>query len=203
MSGPTATPPAASRAAPPGKIKGTLLMARLRYLRAQGPEAEGRVVRRLSSSDQAVVGGVVLPSTWYPAPRRLRLESTIAAVLERGDRVRLFLDMGRFSADANLGPAGVQRPFLREGDPQALLQNVPRMYVAQHTDGERTFERLGPTTAVIRTTGGGEVTAEDCLTAVGWLERAIQLCGGAGVRVVETSCRARGGAACEYRCEWR
>jgi uncharacterized protein (TIGR02265 family) len=144
---------------------------------------------------------MLLPSTWYPAGLLLRLELTLAAILSRGDRGHLFRDLGRFSADTNLGPTGVQRPYLREGEPHYLLRNVPRMYSAQHSDGTRTYEATGANSATIRTEGG-ETTADDCLTAVGWLKRAIELSGGKIVTVEETRCRARGAPCCEYVCGW-
>ncbi len=185
-----------------GNVKGTLLVARMKYLRAQGAEAAERVLRRLSQADQAVFRGMLLPSTWYAADLLLRLELTIAAVLARGDRRALFLDMGQFAAETNLGAKGVQRPYLKEDDPHFLLGNVPRMYSAQHTDGTRSYEATGPRSAVIRTVDGAQPDAEDCLTAVGWLRRAIELSGGSSVSVEETSCRARGATSCDFVCSW-
>ncbi len=186
-----------------GQVKGTLLMARMKYLRAQGPESADRVLRRLTAQDQAALQGILLQSAWYPASLLLRLEMTIAAILARGDRAKLFVDMGRFSADANLGATGVQRPFVKEGDPHYLLLNVPRMYGAQHTNGRRTYEAAGARAAVVRTIGAEDADADDCLTAIGWLERAIEISGGTAVRVSERQCAARGAPCCEYLCEWR
>jgi uncharacterized protein (TIGR02265 family) len=183
-------------------VKGTLLVSRMRYLRARGADEAERVLRRMSSEDQAVLRGMILPSSWYPADLVVRLEMTIAALLSRGDRRQLFVDMGRFTADANLGPNGVQRPYVREGDPHHLLRHVPQMYAAQHGGGTRVSEQTGPTSAVVRTLAGEDATADDCLTAVGWLKRAIEISGGRVVLVEETRCRARGADACEYVCRW-
>lgn len=192
----------AKRAPTTGTVKGTLLIARMKYLRAQGLDASERVLRRLAQADQATLRGMLLPSSWYPFDLLLRLEMTIAAVLAQGDRRKLFLDMGQFSAETNLGPNGVQRPYLRDGDPHFLLRNVPRMYSSQHSEGTRTYEQTGAHAAIVRTIEGEEPDAEDCLTAVGWLGRAIELSGGRAVTVDETQCRARGGACCEYVCKW-
>jgi len=186
----------------PGNVKGTLLISRMKYLRAQGPEASERVLRRLSQADQAVLRGMLLPSTWYPADLILRFEMTIAAVLAKGERTALFVDMGHFSADTNLGKNGVQRPYLKEGDPQFLLRNVPRMYASQHSAGTRTYEQTGTHSAIIRTLDGDNPDAEECLTAVGWLKRAIELSGGRAVTIDETQCRAKGASCCEYVCRW-
>jgi uncharacterized protein (TIGR02265 family) len=183
-------------------VKGTLLLARLKYLRARGEEETERVLRHMSGADQQVLRGMVLPSTWYSADLLIRLEMTAVALLSSGDRRDLFLDMGRFSADTNLGPRGVQRPYLKEGEPHYLLRNLPRMYSSQHSAGARTCEETGPRSATIRTLGGEQPSAEDCLTAVGWLKRAIELSGGRTVTVDETCCRGRGAERCEYVCRW-
>jgi predicted hydrocarbon binding protein len=68
--------------------------------------------------------------------------------------------------------------------------------------GRRTYEKVGERGALLRTFDAGSVTVADCLTVVGWHERAIELCGGRDVKVTEAKCRARGAPHCEYRCEW-
>jgi uncharacterized protein (TIGR02265 family) len=186
-----------------GKVKGTLLIARMKYLRAQGVDSAERVLRRLSEEDRRVLADALLPSSWYSAGVLLRLETTIAALLAFGDRHQLFRDMGRFSAETNLGQAGIQRAYLRDGDPQFLLRHVPQMYGAQHDTGRREYVQTGERSAVLRTLEAEEVRVDDCLTTIGWLERGVELSGGRAVRVVEQECRARGGAACEYHCEWQ
>lgn len=185
-------------------VKGTLVIARMKYLKAQGADAAERVLKRLSQADQQVLRGMLLPSTWYPGDMLARFELTIAAVLARGDRKVLFADMGQFSADTNLGAGGVQRPYLREDDPHFLLRNVPRMYASQHTDATRDYQQTGPKSAMLRTFSaeGGEVDPDDCATAVGWLRRAIELSGGKAVTVDETRCRAKGAPCCEFVCAW-
>jgi len=185
-----------------GKVKGTLVLARMKYLTAQGRDASERVLRHLAQADQAVLRGMLLPSTWYPADLLVRLEMTIAAVLAKGDRRALFLDLGQFSADTNLGERGMQRPYVKAGDPHFLLRNVPRMYASQHSGGTRTYEQTGARSAVVRTIDGDAPDVEDCLTTVGWLRRAIELSGGHGVTVDETRCRARGAECCEYAVSW-
>lgn len=186
---------------PPGKVKGTLLIARMKFLRAQGTIKIEDVLKRLPDPDRTLLQGILLPSTWYPAELLTRLETALAAVVTRGDRTRAFAEMGRFSAQANLGPGGVQRPYVREGNPHHLLERLPRMYVSQHTSGRRTYERVDDNSAVIRSYECDD-PMDDCLFVVGWLQRAIELSGGVDVSVVETQCRTRGAPHCEYRARW-
>ena len=190
--------------APPhtGRIKGTLLIARMKFLRGQGKIPVEAVLQKLSAADQAVLQGILLPSTWYPADLLMRLEVAIAAVIARGDRARAFAEMGRFAAQANLGPGGVQRPYIRDGNPHHVLERLPRMYLSQHTTGHRTYERVDTHCAIIRTHDGEGALPDDCQMILGWLQRAIELSGGADVQVTETECRARGASCCAFRAEW-
>lgn len=186
-----------------GKVKGTLLIARMKFLRARGAAEAERVLKRLSSDDQGVLGAMLLPSSWYPAGLLLRLEMTAAAILSRGDRRALLREMGRFSADTNLAPEGVHRPFVREGEPGFLLENLPKLYGSQHSSGSRTCERTGPTSATVRHFDVGEAEPDDCLTTSGWLQRAIEISGGKNVTVEEYQCRGRGAPHCEFRITWQ
>lgn len=183
------------------RIKGGVIKARLEYVVARAGEAGlAAVLSRLPREDQEVLRGWILPITWYPLDLNLRLDDAIAAVLSPGDRDRIFVEMGRASADSNLG--GPQHPYVRQGDPHYLLRATPQIYAAYYQVGRRTYERTGETSAVLRTYDAENVTRTDCLTVVGWHQRAIEMCGGKAVRVRETRCRSRGDPHCEYHCEW-
>jgi uncharacterized protein (TIGR02265 family) len=186
-----------------GKVKGTLLIARMKFLRSRGEVDAERVLRRLAKEDQAIVRALLLPSSWYPEGVLLRLEMTAAAILAHGDRRSLFLEMGRFTAATNLAPNGMHRPFVREGDPIYVLENLPRLYASQHTTGHRTYERTGATSAVIRHFDAEKADADDCLTTVGWLAKAVEISGGRSVTVDEACCRGRGAPHCEFRIAWK
>jgi uncharacterized protein (TIGR02265 family) len=189
-----------TKPASPG-IKGNVLLARIKYVRDVGGEpALQAILARLPAADAKVLQGWVLPISWYPLDLYLRLDDAIASVMSPHDRKNVFLSMGRASADANL--SGPQRPFVREGDPHFLLKTAPQIYAAYYAVGRRTYERTGPTSGVLTTHDAEHVTETDCLTVVGWHVRAIELCGGKHVEVVETRCRARGDPVCEYRCAW-
>jgi uncharacterized protein (TIGR02265 family) len=184
------------------RIKGSLLLARMKFVKGRGSQAAELVLGRLPREDQVVLRGSLLPSSWYPTGLLLRLETTAADVLAGGDRRSLFAEMGRFTAGTNLRPGGMQRPYLREREPHFLLSNVPRMYTSQHSVGRREYQRLGPTAALIRSLEEEPFSPDDCCTTAGWLEQAIALSGGRDPRVAETQCRAGGAPHCEFHCEW-
>ena len=183
------------------RIKGHILLSRIQYVREVAGEAKFMtVLASLPAEDRDILSGMILPVTWYSLDLNLRLDAAIAAVLSPDDRSRIFLEMGRASAEKNL--KGVHRAYLRQGDPHFLLASAPLIYAAYYAVGKRSYEKTGEKSAVLRTQEAEIVSATDCLTVIGWHQRAIELCGGKQVKVEEVQCRSRGAAHCEYRCEW-
>jgi uncharacterized protein (TIGR02265 family) len=190
--------------ASPERVKGTLLLSRLKFLKGRDAGALEVVLGSMLEADQRQLRGMLLPSSWYPLDLLRRLEAAIVPALKYASRTELFLDMGRATASANLTGNGSQLAYIRPGDPQFLLQHSPHIYASAHNLGSRACECTGEHSATLRTVRPAEeVHADDCVTTVGWLERAIEIAGGRHVKVVEVQCRASGAPFCEYRCEWQ
>ena len=181
-------------------MKGSVLESRLAYVRgARGEETVTRILGRLPEDDRLILGGMVLPFVWYPFATNARLDRAIADEFAIGDRI--FLLLGEASARHNLESQS-QKSYIREKNPHALLKHTSAIYQVYYDTGHRSYERVSERRAVLRTLESESFTLEDCLTVVGWHQTAIELCGGRSVSVKEPQCRARGGAACEYVCEW-
>jgi predicted hydrocarbon binding protein len=184
-----------------GKIKGSVLLARLEFIKEHGGDRTLQaVLGKLSEVDREVFTGMILPVSWYDIRLELRLDMAIAAVISPNDPARPFLAMGRSSAEKNL--AQYQSDFVEVGNPHRVLSRAPQLYRLYYDAGRRTYEKLDERKAVLRTFEAPTVTVEDCLTIVGWHERAIEISGGKAVDVKETKCRTRGHDHCEYLCEW-
>lgn len=180
------------------RVKGGPLLSRLAFVRERkGDDGVQRVLARLSPEDRQTCTQVHTGG-WYAFALSERLEEAIAAELGMSDDVYLLL--GEKSAEQNL--TGPHRSMLSAGDPHGLLRRAPQIYQMYYDTGRRTYERLGERKAVLRTFEAAKTSKHDCLTVVGWHRKAIAMCGGANPRVVETQCRARGDAHCEYVCEW-
>ncbi len=191
--------PPSSRGGPRGSIKGTVLVSRLAFVRGQrGGVGVDAVIARLPEDDQRIFQNPIMPFGWYSFDLYSRLDAAIAEVLDQGKGI--FRVLGAVSAKDNL--SGDHKRFLQGRDPHGLLRNAASLYKLYYDTGERTYERTGDKTAILRTIGGRAYSAADCLTVVGWHEKAIEMCGGLSPRVTETSCRARGASLCEYLCEW-
>jgi len=180
-------------------VKGSIVRSRLDLLRTKGLFDD--VMALLPEADRAVWTGLVLATSWYSFEMSQRLDDATAKVLGRGDARKAYLEMGRASAESNL--AGVHKAYVRVGNPHHLLSCAPQIYKQYYDKGHRTYDRVSATSGVLKTFDAENVTANDCLTVIGWYERAIELCGGADVRIKESLCRARGDDHCEYVCSWR
>lgn len=186
-------------ARPPKSIQGGVLVSRLAFIAQRGgPGAVERVLARLTADDRKLLLGPLDHKGWYPFDTGSRLDAAIAAELGAGDAI--FLEMGAQSARDNLTAS--QRAFARERDPLALLRGSAATYRAYYSSGRRTWEREADRRVVLRTYDSETFSHADCLTVVGWHKQAIEMCGGANVRVTEVKCRARGDEVCEYVCEW-
>ena len=182
-----------------GRVKGGALQSRIEFVREhRGAEGVERVLARLSEDDRAACRQI-LTGGWYAFELGERVDRAIADEMGMGDRV--FLLMGEKSAVHNLGKS--HKAFVTDKDPHGLLKRTAQIYQAYYDTGRRTYERLSDTKAVLRTYESDTFSAPDCLTVVGWHKKALEMCGGIDVRVVETKCRTRGGDVCEYVCEWK
>jgi uncharacterized protein (TIGR02265 family) len=141
----------------------------------------------------------LLTVKWYPFALGRRLDDAIVRTCGKGDP-DYFRRLGAASAEKNL--AGVHKSFLTHGDPHAFLGKAKVIYGMYYETGRREYQKTGETSGVLTTFDAETFSAPDCLTVVGWYERALDLCGAGGVSVVEDECRARGGAVCRYRVSW-
>jgi uncharacterized protein (TIGR02265 family) len=184
------------------RIGGNVIFARRAYVLEQGGEALwNRVLARLPPADAEALKKVVLVTSAYPLALNTRLDQAIAATLSPDDPERVFLEMGRSSADANL--RGPQKAFVHPGDPHFLLGMADMIYAYYYSVGRRTYQQTGPTSGVLTTFDAAPATPGDCLTIVAWHQRAIELSGGLEASVIETKCRHRGDDVCEYACSWK
>jgi uncharacterized protein (TIGR02265 family) len=183
-----------------GCVKGTVLLSRLELIRSErGQGGVERVCARLPPEERALVAGPIMPMAWYPFETNDRID--LAIVSELGGQDSIFLTLGARSAEDNLGAS--HRSYVRSKDPQGLLKQAAQIYRLYYNTGYRTYEWVASNKAILRTFDAKAYSRHDCLTVVGWHEKAIELCGGRRQRVTEPRCRVRGDEHCEYVCEWQ
>lgn len=182
------------------KVKGTLVVTLMKYLRSRGVDPAD-VLHRLPPSDRTRLQDILLPSAWYPADTVARFVELAVAAVATGSKAQCLFDMGRYSAQLNLGPSGLRRAYIREGNPHHVLAAISRIYQTVYSVGRRSYERVGERSAVVR--GHGTRAANDsCDWVRGWLVGVVELSGGKDVRVAETQCEGFSAPHCEYVIEW-
>lgn len=183
------------------KVKGAVLLSRKAFVRSEfGDDAWDRVLQKLSEASRVELQGIVLSSSWYPFTVNEELDQAIVDVVGGGN-VSIFKKIGARSAEENL--SGPHRGFLTPGDPQGFLAQTDRIYRFYYDTGYREYKATGPDSGIMITYEAETFSTNDCLTVIGWYEKALQMCGAKKVFMTEESCRARGNPNCRYRLRWQ
>jgi uncharacterized protein (TIGR02265 family) len=181
------------------EVKGSVLKSRFAMIEdLGGAAAVERVLAAMTPEDRAALKTVVAIG-WYPFDLGTRLDDAIVKTLG-GGRPEFFEKLGAASAEKNL--TGAHKSFLAPGDPHRFLSRAHAVYAAYYKSGHREYERTSDKEALLTTYEAATFSVPDCLTVVGWYKKALEMCGCAGVKVVEEECRARGGKVCRYRASW-
>lgn len=182
-------------------ISGKTLLARLRFAEQRlGAAAAQRVVARLSSDDQRILGGIVLPIGRYPLLLSARLDVAIAEALDPEHPRRVFRTLGRSSAELNFEE--FHPTLIARHDPHVVMSRIGAMRRLYYQEGEFGYQRVGSTRAHIFVRGMATVTTPDCESTAGFYEVAIARSGGHDIEVVHR-CRLDGDADCTFDCSWR
>jgi len=181
-----------------GQIRGGVLLSRLAFVREQAGDAGMRaVMSALPEEDRVLLTDIVLAIGWYPFETQERLDTAIA---EQLGGASVYRTLGAHSATSAL--TTTHKNYLRSNDPHALLKHIAQLHRLYKDTGQMTYDRVDDLTAVLRAFECDSFSTSDCLTNLGWHERAIELCGGKNVRTTETRCRTKGDYMCEYTCRW-
>ncbi len=183
-----------------GRIKGTILQSRKAFVSERfGADGLERVLASMKPDDQELLRGMVLPLSWYDAGTCIRFDEAIIKVIG-GNAQQAFRDLGRKSADDNL--AKFQAGFVRGKNPLTFLAQTPAIYRLYYEVGSREFTKTSEKSGILTTHGAENVTPGDCLTVMGWHERALEMVGAKNPAMSHPTCRATGGATCVYHVTW-
>lgn len=181
------------------QIKGAVLKSRMAFVKERfGDAGVLDVLARLPAEDQAMLKSI-LTVRWYPFEVGKRLDDAIVAACGKGDPA-FFKQLGAASADKNLST--LHKSFLTPGDPHGFLGRSRTIYALYYETGRREYQRTGDRSGVLTTYDADTFSAHDCQTVIGWYERALEMTGARGVRIVEEECRSTGGATCRYTVSW-
>lgn len=183
-----------------GTIKGAVLASRKRFVSDElGPEALERILLSLPSEHRDVLSGILLPAAWYPIETQICFDEAIVEIMG-GAGERALWNLGRSSASDNL--ERFHSAMTRGKTPLTFLQQTPAIYRLYYGSGTREFEASGETSGAIITRDAQDASWADCVTVMGWHERALEIVGATSVKIVHPVCRAKGGDVCRYEVSW-
>jgi uncharacterized protein (TIGR02265 family) len=183
------------------RVKGASLIARMEYVVEKGgSELRERVLERLSADDRRVLENRPLPSSLFPLSLNARLDEAIAITLNPLNKIAVYRELGRASAQKNLHR--FHAIFLQGKSPHDLLSGFPAVRATYYSDGEASYEKTGDRSGVFRVKGAESHSRPDCESTAGYFERAIELLGGHQAKVELARCRHRGDPVCEFPCAW-
>jgi len=179
------------------KVKGGKISSKLAFVKEAYGEA--MVEKVLDSMDTAEKSSlkIVLDSGWYPIDLYDRLLLTICDVAAEGDE-SVYARIGRHSAEKAF--TSTYKAF-RGKNPGDLVQKMSSMHSMRNDPAEMKVIDQSENHCTVRI-NQPKSTVTLCKVARAFYIRAIELCDGRGVRVLEPSCSGRGDAYCEFKIDW-
>jgi hypothetical protein len=155
------------------------------------------VLARLTEDDAQIVASAVAVG-WYDVLLFARLLRVVDEVCGRGD-LELLDEVGKFEAEQDLNR--VLRLLLRVLTPLQIFRVERRLWKHFHDSGQWQWCRVS--NGVDATLAGWAVDPALCQELASYLVRLMEFTGGKDVRVLHTTCRAKGADTCVFQYRWR
>jgi hypothetical protein len=182
------------------KVKGTAIVAALRYLREHfGENGAASVVAELDESDRAALEDGGLVSAWYPVSLLLRLMR--AAEARFGSRERyIYRQMGRASADYAI--TTIYKIFFKVGSPQFVIARGSSVFSRYYSQGRLQIVESKSGRAAVDLLDFPDGAPEFCERIRGWMERTMELAGATNLKSAHSLCVHRGDSVCRFEGYW-
>jgi uncharacterized protein (TIGR02265 family) len=178
--------------------KGLSFVATRDYvLQTHGNAAWESVLRAMDPLEAEVVHSAV-GIGWYPLELYGKLLRIIDRQLGNGD-LRAIPAMARFEAERDLPT--IHRLLLKMVRPAYIVEKMSELWPRYNSTGHLAIHRRGDR-AVDVTLSEWSTDEALCIAIEGYSARALELAGARGLRIAQTSCRARGAEVCFFRIMW-
>lgn len=183
-----------------GKVKGSILRARLAYMEAHFNEAEQQAVWSvLSESDRQTLKGNLLSGSWYSRDLFDRLMTAVNQNVGAGD-FKHIRKMGYFAAGLQL--TGAYDSFVRKGDPGFLVCRANSIWQIFHDFGRiESAVEPGRCRLWLKDLGRPDIATVEGI--IGWTQQALEMSGCHDIRYRYLAASSAKGDAYEIRFVWR
>jgi uncharacterized protein (TIGR02265 family) len=159
-------------------VKGSLFVYFVKAIRAS---KDGVYDPYLTDQDRQVLGGQILPSSWYPFETYKRCFRAVATVEAQNNKTAIRLWGREFCDEIMLS---IYKRVLTDTTPMQSLHRYVSMFSMFYDFGELEVEARGANQAVL-TIRGFDPDFEELYQLIhGWLERSLELTGARDVRVM-------------------
>ena len=180
------------------RVKGSILSARVAWVRQHGDEAYQRFLRELSPATRGVADRLLLID-WYPFDMFIELCTVIDRLHGKGD-LQLCYDLGRYSAEVNV--KNIYRLLFKFGSVHFLLRRATMAWGMSYDAGRAMVRSEEPRGAVVEVLDFPTPHRAHCLSVRGWIAKMLEL-SGAREPVVKERCKLNGDERCEFSARWR
>lgn len=180
------------------RVKGGKLSSKLAFVKeVYGETIVEKVLDSMTSDEQAALK-IILDSAWYPIDLYDKLLLAICNVAAGGDEA-VYTKIGKHSAE--LAFTTTYRVF-RGKDPVDLVRKMSSMHAMRNDPAEMKVVNQSETHCTVRISKP-KSTVTLCKVSKAFFVRAIELCDGMDVRVLEPRCSGKGDSYCEFNIDWQ
>jgi hypothetical protein len=182
-------------------VKGNLVAARARYVRDQWGDSGLRdVAARLSPEHRALFESEILPFSWQPFPLMAAFDAAIVQGPMGGDMAQ----MKRFGETiARYDLSTLYKVLFKIGTPSFLIKRVGVIYQTYMRGGGNIICESSTSKSAKMVLTDTNMPYYFCSQGIpGWFTAALELSGGTGVRVEQTTCVHHGAPRCVWQGTW-
>ena len=181
------------------QVKGTAVVASVRYVRERfGEAALRRVLGPLPTDERLVLEGGILASSWYPMPLFLHFMQEVERQLATQE-LHVIRRMGQASAE--YGIKGVYKVFFKLGSPEFIIGRAARVFGSYYDTGRIVVAESRAGRAVLDLSGF-EGAPQFCERILGWMEKTVEMAGAKNLRSGHPRCVHRGDSTCRFLGDW-
>lgn len=180
-----------------GRLKGGIFRSHLNWVREHHPDRLDELLGRLPADSSKMLGGIILPSSWYPFAALIHPDRTISEMFAAGNP-EILRELGQYSARINLSTTY-----------KALNRDSNHEFFSNSAVIHSQFQDFG-TVEYVRTVRGGRMIHRDnpcfsvifCASSIGYYAENILSHGAHRSSVIETECQCFGEPTCTFEMEW-
>ncbi len=182
------------------KVKGSIILSRLKYAEVKGSaDIKKEVITRLSPDFQKLATMGVVMAAWYPFEYYKELHRAIAQVMGKGD-MKILAEVGRYSAEYAI--KGVTRIFFKVGSVEFIIKRAAAVWRQHYNSGFMTPQFNEPKQVNFYIKEFEEDSQELMVTVGGWISRTGELSGCKNVTINYKKYREAAGMTYQYDLAW-